>query len=293
MNSSDLQSRLTHSRGNARQRPAPPRGPGGRSVPGAFTLIELLVVITIITILAAMLLPVLSRAKQKVQGIACINHLKQLNYAWHMYAGDHNDRLVPNISNGSGHLAKTADDPYAQPGMPYASWVLGDFNSNATASTDPDFVRNGLLFSYVKNLGVYRCPADQKKGANGEFTTRSMSLNGWMGTINPWKKNCLVFLKYSDIIRPTPANCFVFVDENPGTINDGYFLEDPNAPKQWVDLPAAYHNAAGGMSFADGHAEIRKWTDYKVRAGTYGTFSGKDPNSGDLPWLLERTTALR
>jgi prepilin-type processing-associated H-X9-DG protein len=102
-----------------------------------------------------------------------------------------------------------------------------------------------------------------------------------------------VFRKFSHIIKPIPSDCWVFIDENPGTINEGYFLVDPTNPSLWIDRPACYHNRAGGLSYADGHAEIKKWSDSKVLAQGPAQSLPKDPNSPDLPWLQERTTAFK
>src|SRR5262245_34930619 len=115
-----------------------------------FTLIELLVVIAIIAILAGMLLPALSKAKTKAQGISCMNNLKQLHLGWFMYAQDNNDRLVV---NGTG-----SDTP---------GWVAGwlDFtsapdNTNTLKLTDPKF---SLIAPYLQSVGIFKCPADQSK----------------------------------------------------------------------------------------------------------------------------------
>jgi prepilin-type processing-associated H-X9-DG protein len=82
----------------------------------------------------------------------------------------------------------------------------------------------------------------------------------------------------------------VFIDENPNSINDGWFACDPNQPNKWVDIPASYHNTAGGLSFADGHAEIKKWRDSKmIHAQTTDVL--RDPNSDDLSWLIGRSSS--
>src|ERR1700723_1151047 len=91
-----------------------------------FTLIELLVVIAIIGILAALLLPVLSSAKMRAQGIKCRSNLKQLQLGWIMYNDDNSSRIPQNIASNSGHEDTSGTAPLSQPGQIYASWVLGE-----------------------------------------------------------------------------------------------------------------------------------------------------------------------
>jgi prepilin-type N-terminal cleavage/methylation domain-containing protein/prepilin-type processing-associated H-X9-DG protein len=266
---------------------------------GGFTLIELLVVIAIIAILAALLLPALSKAKMRAQSIQCLVKLKQLQLAWIMYCDDFNGRMPQNIANDCNNNAFTEgkdglDSKYL-PGGIYAAWVLGDVSA---APTNNFNLKQGQLWPYVTSLDVYKCPGDNTSDRN-----RNYSMNCWMNGINsfdgkgnpqPWPTACFWFQKVTDIVgKLEQTTAFVFIDENPDSINDAYFVENPNQTTTWIDLPAHYHISGGNLSYVDGHAENKRWSDGTVLNGNFGGKTGSSALQSppdDLHWLQMRCT---
>lgn len=259
-----------------------------------FTLIELLVVIAIIAILASMLLPALTKAKQKAQGIQCMSNTKQLAMASIMYSGDFRDAIVlnPVLKTGTG-----ADGTNA--------WAVNweNFLPNNAGNFEPRGLRNGLLAPYVaNNLAIYKCPADMylaTKGTQKLPRVRSLSMNAYLGSDDaangiysyPYK----TFKKLPAVTRP--AKFFMFVDEHPDSINDGFMIVGPSQDEWKNDWPGCYHNGACGFSFCDGHSEIHKWQGPTARhpvkavgeSMNPGWTTGLSPDP-DIIWALEHAT---
>jgi prepilin-type N-terminal cleavage/methylation domain-containing protein len=223
-----------------------------------FTLIELLVVIGIIGILAAIMLPALAQAKARAQAIICLNNTRQLLLAWHVYASDNEDRLPYNL--GMSEFGPRTPLNWVNNVM---TWDLSSDNTNLATLTDAS------LGPYSSATSIYRCPADHalsavQSAAGWDGRIRSYSMNAMVGDAGDFSKNGFntnnpdytQFFKITQI--PQPTDIFVFLDEHPNSINDGYFLERDYYP-EWHDLPASYHNHATAFSFADGHSQLHRW----------------------------------
>jgi prepilin-type N-terminal cleavage/methylation domain-containing protein/prepilin-type processing-associated H-X9-DG protein len=270
-----------------------------------FTLIELLVVIAIIAILAAMLLPALALAKQQAISIKCMANEKQLVLAWKLFTDDN-----------AGVFPYNEDSGISPP-----AWVYGDldysgaaYNTNTLYVTDGRYAQMGPYAG--KQPALFKCPADlsQARGITGGPRIRSISMNqafgyntgGVSSGQGAWLPSpyggsgsvkYLCYFKESMMIRPSPSQLWLLIDEDPDSINDAAFaVQMPtSSATEWIDYPAKLHGNAGGFGFADGHAEIHKWANPQGLPTTRYKNNGAAPpvitKNRDVYWVASRTSA--
>jgi prepilin-type processing-associated H-X9-DG protein len=280
-------------------------------------LIELLVVIAIIAILAALLLPVLSKAKGRAQGAMCLNCGKQLMLAMTQYVSDYNDFFPPNPDDGNK--------------VPGHDWAGGQAGQGGTDEFNSDLLKDAnysLLISYIgQNVNLFRCPADRRTGQYdgtnsamfGQIVpaARTFSMSQAVGTIcpgfdagtghsgvptlpvnGPWldgtythRRNSpyATYGKISQMNSPGPSATWVLIDEDPVGLNDAAFAVSMASPI-WIDCPGSYHNNGCGFAFADGHSETHRWHVKPSSGGRFATISDTDEQQ-DWGWIRDRTSA--
>jgi prepilin-type N-terminal cleavage/methylation domain-containing protein/prepilin-type processing-associated H-X9-DG protein len=268
---------------------------------GAFTLVELLVVIAIIAILSSILLPALSRARSRAQASFCGNNTKQLVVAWMIYADDHNGMLAYNLGAGATNAGLNM----------VVNWVNNVLDwepSNSDNTNATKMMATGLGPYASRSASLFRCPADdvvspQQQSVGWSSRVRSYSMNAMIGDAGGFSQggynvnnpDYIQFFKITSI--PRPSDIFVFLDEHPDSIDDGYFLNKLEYPK-WIDLPASYHDGAAMFSFSDGHVESHKWRRLSTKPASVA-FGAKLPiklQSNDLQdfeWIISAMSVER
>ncbi len=270
-----------------------------RAPAGAFTLVELLVVLALIGVLAGLLLPALSRARARAGGVVCLHQVRQLTLAWNLYATDAQDRLVYNLGLDRRQPRRTLN-PDLNWVNNVMTWELDPGNTNAA------FINVSPLGPYLgHSRGVFRCPSDRvlsevQREAGWRHRVRSVSMNAMVGDAGPNVRGAENVLNpgYQQFLTlaaiPSPDHIFVLLDEHPDSIGDGYFLNRSD-DAEWLHLPASYHNGAGDLAFADGHAEGHRWRFALTQPPNRPDVAAlplpvPSAQADDLAWIIDRTS---
>ena len=273
--------------------------------PPAFTLIELVVVLLMVALLGLTLVPGVAKSRPNTKAIQCQNNLRQFTAAWTMYSADYNDRVANNYGIDQTIQAITS-------GV-FDNWVNNVMDWTASASTEDRSITNiawvtgGVLGKYLGTVtSVYQCPSDKylsppQVAAGWSGRLRSISMNAVFGRfstgsdptafgLNWGNQQYVQYLKQARV--PKPARTWLVIDEHPDSINDGYFLNNPDSTS-WGDIPSSLHNGGCSLSFTDGHTELRRWQSpaswYRVQFSYPSTRAFDTLGRADYAWYLSRS----
>ena len=270
----------------------------GLSASGAaFTLVELLVVVLVLAFLLPLLALGLTRTDPASKSLQCLYNTRQLEVAWQMYAHDCHDKIIP-VLQGAEAQGGTGDPTLGSGWVAgWLDWSLSSDNTNTAFLTNPKYARIAAYLLGTTNL--FKCPADKylspmQQTVRWGQRARSYAANLTIGPGNakygPWDTFYPQITKTSDFVFPSPAETFVYLDEHPDSINDPGFY--PPRQTALVDFPATFHNDGASFSFADGHAELHKWTGCMTRPtarqilGSNGIILGiTTAGDPDIHWL--------
>jgi hypothetical protein len=263
----------------------------------AFTRTDLLAALSVTLLLALLQLSAANHDATQRDTAVCLSNLRRLNQAWLLYASDNRDFFPPNLFDGGR-----------------SNWVYGvegtvpDETTILSLQTLVDG-RYSKVGPYSRDPTIYRCPADQtviRAGSRTYFHNRSFSANHAVGTkrdgMSPvdgaWldgnfshtaNRTWYTFSKLSDVVRPTPAQLWMLIDEDGASINDGNFAVIMSQT-QMIDWPATRHDMSATISYADGSAEIHRWRDQRTIVRKGEVSRNFQPGNEDLLWLQNRTT---
>ena len=279
-----------------------PRAPLTKRGARAFTLLELLVVIAVITVLAALLLPVLAKGKAAARTTYCLNNKKQLTLAWALYESENRDCLPFNSQNAGGLLpwaGNTANWVFTG-----SDWAANSWNTNlAGVASDT----NASLAPYVSHSPLpFYCSEDTflapvQVALGWSHRVRSVSMNLQLGDGNDGDGRpkhhevnlpCVIRMADFSVYSLSISSTFVFLDEHPDSMEFSPSFSQGGGTASWIQAPASYHSGGCTISFADGHAEFKPWLDPSTRGPvTFGTWFGfpLGPDWRDWEWLWQRT----
>ncbi len=264
----------------------------------AFTLIELLVVIAIIAILAAMLLPALTKAKLKATGAACLSNEKQLLVATLMYANDNDDGIIPSTFNVNGSpVGMIGGGFWAAPTPPISGGVKDQTEALNRVTKG---LMQSPLWDYKISVGLIHCPGDTRtrkafgQGWAWDSYSKADPMNGGGWNNGTWGAASSLFKKLGAV--PKPSTSFIFLEEADSRgFNQSTWVFNQKPPG-WVDVFAIFHGSWSTFGFVDGHAEGHVWKDPKTIEAARNSANGMDSiywsggnaSNPDFVWVYDR-----